>query len=64
MDEQLILKFSTEDDLATPMHLEFKNVCVHAEEKMLLNNVCGDVKPGEVLAIMGPSGWSVLQFLF
>ena len=56
-NEELILKFSSDEaENVTPMHLEFKNVTVVSDDVTLLDNVCGDVKPGEVLAIMGPSG--------
>ena len=38
--------------------LEFKNLNVKIEEKTILDDVSGCVKPGEVLAVMGPSGKS------
>ena len=42
----------------TPTHLVFKDLSVVVENggKLTLQNVSGEVKPGEVLAIMGPSG--------
>ena len=38
------------------MHLKFTDITVSTGEKVLIQNVYGDVKPGEVMAIMGPSG--------
>ena len=35
---------------------EFKKINLSIPGKKILNNICGSVKPGEVLAIMGPSG--------
>ena len=43
-----------------PLHLVFKDLTVTVSteggEREILKNVSGEVKPGEVLAIMGPSG--------
>ena len=38
------------------MELAFNNVSVEAGGKFLLSGACGSAKPGELLAIMGPSG--------
>lgn len=38
------------------MELKFSNVSVEAGDTILLSGVCGSAKPGELLAIMGPSG--------
>ena len=38
------------------MALAFENLTVEIEGKTILDNVSGYVKPGEVLAVMGPSG--------
>ena len=43
--------------LSPPIHLEFKDLTVKTSEgKYILQNITGEVKPGEILAIMGPSG--------
>ena len=39
-----------------PIHLKFQNLTVKAEEKVILENVSGEFLPGELVAIMGPSG--------
>lgn len=38
------------------MELKFNNVSVEVGGKFLLSGACGSAKPGELLAIMGPSG--------
>lgn len=40
----------------TPMTLAFNNLRVEIDGEKILDNVSGSVKPGKVLAIMGPSG--------
>ena len=39
-----------------PITLTFNNLQVFIENRKILDNVSGSVKPGEVLAVMGPSG--------
>lgn len=41
---------------SSPMTLTFNNLQVFIENRKILDNVSGCVKPGEVLAVMGPSG--------
>lgn len=38
------------------MELDFRNLCVEVDKKLILNNLSGLVCPGELLAVMGPSG--------
>lgn len=38
------------------MKLDFRNLCVEVDKKLILNNVSGLACPGELLAVMGPSG--------
>lgn len=45
------------------MELDFRNLCVEVDKKLVLNNVSGLACPGELLAVMGPSG-KRLFFLF
>ena len=45
----------------TPMTLTFNNLRVEIEGKKILDNISGSVKPGEVLAIMGPSGKYIIS---
>jgi ABC-type multidrug transport system ATPase subunit len=47
----------------TPTTLQFRNVSYRIGEKLILDNVHGVVKPGEVLAIMGASGAGKTSFL-
>ena len=42
--------------LHPPVALDFKDIQVIAEDKMILQNASGSVRPGQLLAIMGPSG--------
>ena len=39
-----------------PITLTFNNLRVFVDNRKILDNVSGFVKPGEVLAVMGPSG--------
>ena len=41
---------------ASPITLAFNNLKVEIDGKTILDNISGSVKPGEVLAVMGPSG--------
>ena len=36
--------------------LAFKDICVKIDKKNILKDVSGLAKPGEMMAIMGPSG--------
>lgn len=38
------------------MELDFRNLCVEVDKKLILNNLSGLACPGELLAVMGPSG--------
>jgi len=43
-----------------PIELTFTNLTVKLDDKrQVLKNISGGVKPGQVLAVMGPSGESV-----
>jgi ABC-type multidrug transport system ATPase subunit len=46
-----------------PTTLQFRNVSYRIGEKMILENVHGLVKPGQVMAIMGASGAGKTSFL-
>ena len=39
-----------------PITLTFNNLQVFIDNRKILDDVSGSVKPGEVLAVMGPSG--------
>ena len=38
------------------MEIIFKDINVTINKKFILHDVCGMVKPGDMLAVMGPSG--------
>ena len=38
------------------MHMKFRDLSVRADGKFILQNIAGEIKPGEIIAIMGPSG--------
>jgi ABC-type cobalamin/Fe3+-siderophores transport system ATPase subunit len=43
--------------------ISFKNVSYMIKEKSIIDSISGEVKPGEVLAVMGPSGSGKSTFL-
>lgn len=45
------------------MELDFRNLCVEVDKKLILNNVSGLACPGELLAVMGPSGKRLFFYL-
>ena len=47
-----------------PLHLKFDGLTVKAGEKTILSNVSGEFKPGEMVAIMGPSGMYHIKDFF
>lgn len=61
-ENEVIINFTSDDkeDLKVhiPMHVAFNNLMVKSPsaEKYILNDISGQIKPGELLAIMGPSG--------
>lgn len=40
----------------SPITLTFNDLQVFIDNRKILDNISGSVKPGEVLAVMGPSG--------
>ena len=54
------LKMDTEMEDLTPktqgIDLTFRNVTVARNSKVILSSISGHARPGELLAIMGPSG--------
>ena len=46
------------------MTLAFENLTVEIEGKTILDNISGHVKPGEVLAVMGPSGKFYIRIIY
>ena len=47
-----------------PIFLSFSNLGVKIEDRDILQNVSGKVHPGEMLAVMGPSGKFISLFFF
>lgn len=39
-----------------PLELIFTNVTMYVEKRRVLHDISGIVKPGQLLAVMGPSG--------
>ena len=52
------MSVSEEIDENVPVFLTFNDIGVNINDREILKNVCGRVKPGEMLAVMGPSGKS------
>ena len=48
-------------DSEAGLELVFRDVCVSVEKKQILKKVCGAVSPGQLMAVMGPSGKCVRQ---
>lgn len=46
-----------------PVFLSFSNVCTSVNKLKILQDVSGKVRPGELMAIMGPSGEFFFQSL-
>ena len=46
----------TSSDPEAGLELVFRDVCVSVGEKQILKTVCGVVSPGQLMAVMGPSG--------
>ena len=42
--------------LTSGYELTFKDICIEIEKKEILKNINGLAHPGEMLAVMGPSG--------
>ena len=49
-------KMSEEVEENVPIFLSFSNLGVKIGDREILQNVSGKVHPGEMLAVMGPSG--------
>ena len=47
-------KYSRQVNHTMPM--KFSDLSVRADGKFILQNITGEIKPGEIIAIMGPSG--------
>lgn len=45
------------------MDFVFNNLCVSVDGIQILHNVSGSLSPGELLAVMGPSGRLTLQLV-
>lgn len=46
-----------------PTELTFTNLTVKLDKRQVLKNISGVVKPGQVLAVMGPSGESGIKYI-
>ena len=49
-------KEANDEAKGVPVFLSFSNICTSAAGLKILQDVSGKVRPGEVMAIMGPSG--------
>ena len=52
------MRMSEEVEENVPIFLSFGNLGVKINDRQILQNVSGKVHPGEMLAVMGPSGKS------
>ena len=56
---------SEEVEENVPIFLSFSNLGVKITDRQILQNVSGKVHPGEMLAVMGPSGKRIFYvFIF
>jgi len=55
---------SEEVEENVPIFLSFCNLGVKINDRQILQNVSGKVHPGEMLAVMGPSGKWIILFCF
>jgi len=53
-------RMSGEVEENVPIFLSFSNLGVEISDRQILQNVSGKVHPGEMLAVMGPSGKYIL----
>ena len=54
---------SEEVEENAPIFLSFTNLGVKIDDRQILKNVTGKVHPGEILAVMGPSGKWTAEFI-
>ena len=60
--EGKIMSEEVEDNV--PIFLSFGNLGVKINDRQILQNVSGKVHPGEMLAVMGPSGKRIILFVY
>ena len=59
-NESRIMSEEVEENV--PIFLSFSNLGVKINDRQILQNVSGKVHPGEMLAVMGPSGKRIILF--